>query len=310
MLVTAKEILQKAYRGQYAVPAFNVDNLEMLQAVVAAAEEARSPIMIATSESSLEYAGFRNLRALVYLAAEGRATLALHLDHGKDLECIKRCIDGGWTSVMFDGSDLPYEENIKKTQMVVRWARARGVSVEAELGALGTDEDLTRKGVTHFTDPDQAVDFVQATGIDSLAISIGTAHGPFKAKGGVRLDFKRLAEIKKKTRMPLVLHGASGLSQKLLKVAHNQCDIMHDCVRTEGARGVPDAQVKKAIRLGINKVNIGTDLRLAFVAGMRKALLEHTRYTDERKILGHAHDLVKEIALYKIKLFKNQSKKL
>ena len=304
MLTTAKDILQKAHRGHYAIPAFNVDNLEMLQAVIAAAEEARSPIIIATSESSLEYAGFRNLRALVYLAAEGSATLALHLDHGKDLELIKRCIDGGWTSVMFDGSDLPYEENVKKTQMVVRWARKRNVSVEAELGALGIDEDLTKEDGTHFTDPDQAVDFVKRTGIDSLAISIGTAHGPFKFKEKTQLDFKRLAEIKKRLRMPLVLHGASGIPTKLLRVVHNQCDLVHDCIRTEGARGVSDAAVRKAIRLGINKVNIGTDLRLAFVAGMRHALLAHTRYTDERKILSEAHNLIKDIALQKIQMFR------
>lgn len=305
MLVTAKELLQKAHRRQYAIPAFNVDNLEMLLAVVSAAEEARSPIIIATSESSLEYAGFHNLRALVYLAAEGKATLALHLDHGKNLDLIKRCIDGGWTSVMFDGSDLSYEENVKKTKMVVAWARKRGVSVEAELGALGTDEDLTKEGATHFTDPAQAVDFVRRTGIDALAISIGTTHGPFKARGATHLDFKRLAEIKKKTRMPLVLHGASGIPQKLLRTVHNQCDLIHDCVRTEGARGVSDASVRKAIQLGINKVNIGTDLRLAFIAGMRRALLEHTRYTDERKVLAEAHDLVKEVALQKIKLFRH-----
>lgn len=305
MLVTSKEILQKAHRGQYAVPGFNVDNLEMLQAVVEAAEEARSPIIVATSESSIEYAGFRNLRALTYLAAEGKATLALHLDHGKDLELIKRCIDGGWTSVMFDGSDLPQEDNVKKTQMVVRWAHKRGVSVEAELGALGTDEDLKKKGATHFTDPEQAVDFVKRTGIDALAISIGTAHGPFKAEGSVRLDFKRLAEIKRLTRMPLVLHGASGIPKKLLNIAHNQCDLIHDCVRTEGAHGVSDVAVRKAIQLGINKVNIGTDLRLAFIAGMRRALFEHSRYTDERKVLAEAYDLVKEIALHKIKLFRH-----
>lgn len=305
MLVTSNELSKKAHHGHYAVPAFNVDNLEMLQAVVSAAEEARSPVIIATSESSLEYAGFRNLRALAYLAAEGKATLALHLDHGKDMELIKRCIDGGWTSVMFDGSDLPYEENIKKTKMVVAWAKKRGVSVEAELGALGTNEDLTKAGAIHFTDPAQAVDFVKRTGIDALAISIGTAHGPFKAEGSVQLDFKRLAEIKKKTRMPLVLHGASGIPKKLLNIAHNQCDLIHDCVRTEGAHGVSDASVRKAIRLGVNKVNVGTDLRLAFIAGMRRALLEHTRYTDERKVLAEAHDLVKEIALHKIKLFRH-----
>lgn len=307
MLITLKELLQKAHRAHCAVPAFNVDNLEMLQAVVSAAEEAHSPIIAATSESSIEYAGFRNLRALVYLAAEGKATLVLHLDHGKDLKLIKRCIDGGWTSVMFDGSDLPYEENVKKTKMVVEWAKERGVSVEAELGALRTDEDLTKNSEreTLFTDPKQAVDFVKRTGIDALAVSIGTAHGPFKFKGKTQLDFARLAEIKKRTCMPLVLHGASGIPQKLLKIAHNQCDIIHDCVRTEGARGVSDAAVRKAIRLGINKVNIGTDLRLAFIAGMRNALLEHTRYTDERKILAEAHDLVKEIALQKIRLFRN-----
>lgn len=305
MLVTLKELLQKANRASYAIPAFNVDNLEMLQAVVSAAEETRLPIIVATSESSLEYAGFRNLRALTYLSAEGKATLALHLDHGKNLKLIKRCIDGGWTSVMFDGSELPYEENIRKTQMVVAWARERGVSVEAELGALGVDEDLTKKGGTHFTDPAQAVDFVKRTRIDALAISIGTAHGPFKFTKKTRLDFKRLTEIKKLTCMPLVLHGASGIPQKLLRIAHNQCDIMHDCVRTEGARGVSDAAVRTAIRCGINKVNIGTDLRLAFVVGMRSALIEHTRYTDERKVLAEAYDLVKEVALQKIRMFRH-----
>ncbi len=307
MLVTTKILLKKAQRGTYAIPAFNIDNLEMLQSVVAAADVAHSPIIIATSESSLKYGGLENIRALVYLAAEGKRTLALHLDHGKDMDTIKQCIEGGWTSVMFDGSSLPYHENVEHTKRVVAWARERGVSVEGELGALRTDEDLTQEGAreTLFTDPEQAVRFVKETGIDSLAISIGTAHGPFKFQGATKLDFKRLAEIRKRVSVPLVLHGASGVPKKILTIVHNQCATMHDCMRLEGAHGVSDAAIKKAIMSGICKINIGTDLRLAFLAGMRRALLEHTTVSDEREILKEARDLVKETAIKKIQLFRS-----
>ncbi|MBI4599512.1 class II fructose-bisphosphate aldolase [Candidatus Uhrbacteria bacterium] len=307
MLVTLKEILLDAQKKKYAVPAFNVDNLEMVQAVAEAAHEARARVIIATSESSLAYAGFQNLRALVYLAAERDGILALHLDHGKTMRTIKECIEGGWTSVMFDGSTLPYKENVAKTKQVVAWARKRNVSVEAEIGALRTDEDLTKEGTREalFTDPDQAVRFVKETGIDALAISIGTEHGPFKSVGKTKLDFKRLAEIRKRVSIPLVLHGASGVPKKILTIVHNQCDVLHDCVRLQGARGVSDAAIRKAISLGIRKINIGTDMRLAFTAGLRRALLEHITVSDERELLKEARELVKEVAMQKIRLFHN-----
>lgn len=307
MLVSLKEILKDAQKKKYAVPAFNVDNLEMVQAVTQAAHEARARVIIATSESSLAYAGFQNLRALVYLAAEKDGILALHLDHGKNMNMIKQCIEGGWTSVMFDGSALPYRENVAKTKQVVAWARKRNVSVEAELGALRTDEDLTREGAREalFTDPEQAARFVEETGIDALAISIGTAHGPFKFDGKTVLDFKRLAAIERRVSIPLVLHGASGIPKKILSIAHNQCDSLHDCVRLEGAHGVSDAAIRKAIALGIRKINIGTDLRIAFTAGLRRALMEHVTASDERELLRPARDLIKETVLQKIKLFKN-----
>lgn len=307
MLVTLKEILQDAQKKKYAVPAFNVDNLEMVQAVTDAGHEARARVIIATSESSLAYAGFENLRALVYLAAEKEGIYALHLDHGKNMNTIKQCIEGGWTSVMFDGSTLSYKENVAKTKQVVAWAHKRNVSVEAEIGALRTDEDLTKEGTREalFTDPEQAERFVKETGIDALAISIGTEHGPFKSVGKTQLDFKRLAEIKERVSIPLVLHGASGVPKKILTIAHNQCERMHDCVRLDGARGISDATIRRAISLGIRKINIGTDMRLAFTAGLRRALLKHTTVSDERQLLKEARDLVRETALQKIKLFKN-----
>lgn len=307
MLVTLKEILRDAVKKCYAVPAFNVDNLEMVQAVTEVTRALRARAIIATSESSLTYAGFANLRALVYLASEGSGTFTLHLDHGKNLDTIKKCIEGGWTSVMFDGSALPYKENVAKTKQVVAWARKRNVSVEAELGALRTDEDLTKEGERNalFTDPVQAVQFVKETGIDALAISIGTAHGPFKFEGRTRLDYRRLAEIKKRVSVPLVLHGASGIPKKILTTVHNQCENMHDCMRLEGAHGVSDSAIRKAIGLGIRKVNIGTDLRIAFTAGLRRGLLEHVTVSDERDLLKEGRELMKEIIAHKITLFRS-----
>ncbi|MBI2644817.1 class II fructose-bisphosphate aldolase family protein [Candidatus Uhrbacteria bacterium] len=309
MLVTMKSLLMRAQKGGYAVGAFNIDNLEGLQAVMQAAEETKSPVIIATSESTIQYAGLESIKALVHIAAEehSKISLALHLDHGKDLSLIKRCIDHGWTSVMFDGSLLPYEENVKKTQTVVSWAQAKGVTVEAELGALKTEEDA--RGAERevlFTDPKQAVDFVKKTGIDALAISIGTSHGPFKFEGKTVLDYKRLKEIKRLTRMPLVLHGASGIPAKIVSIIHEKCENMNDCKRLSSAHGVSSSAIKKAIACGINKVNIGTDLRLAFTAGVRKALIDHGEEYDEREFLKEARALVKQVAQEKMLLFKNK----
>lgn len=304
-----KSLLARAHKGGYAVGAFNIDNLEGLQAVMEAAEETKSPVIIATSESSITYAGFETIKALVHIAAEEypKISMALHLDHGKDLKLIKRCIDHGWTSVMFDGSLLSYEENVKKTQIVVGWARAKGVSVEAELGALKTEEDA--RGAERealFTDPKQAVDFVKKTKIDALAISIGTSHGPFKFEGKTVLDYKRLKEIKRLTRMPLVLHGASGISPKIVSIVHEKCENLNDCKRLSEAHGVSNTAIRKAIANGINKVNIGTDLRLAFTAGVRKALIDHSQEYDEREFLKEARLLVKQVVKEKMLLFKGK----
>ena len=309
MLVTMKSLLARAHKNEYAVGAFNIDNLEGLQAVMQAAEETKSPVIIATSESTIQYAGFETIKALVHIAAEEhqKISMALHLDHGKDLSLIKRCIDHGWTSVMFDGSLLPYEENIKKTQTVVAWAQTKGVTVEAELGALKTEEDA--RGTERealFTDPKQAVDFVKKTNIDALAISIGTSHGPFKFSGKTVLDYKRLKEIKRLTRMPLVLHGASGIPVKIVSIIHEKCENMSDCKRLSSAHGVSNAAIRKAIEYGINKVNIGTDLRLAFTAGMRKALIDHGEEYDEREFLKESRALVAQVVKEKMLLFKNK----
>lgn len=309
MLVTMKSLLTRAQKNGYAVGAFNIDNLEGLQAVMRAAEETRSPVIIATSESTLHYAGFETIQALVHIAAEEhpKISLALHLDHGKDMDLIRRCINHGWTSVMFDGSLLPYEENIKNTQTVVAWAQEKGVTVEAELGALKTEEDA--RGAERealFTDPIQAADFVKKTKIDALAISIGTSHGPFKFEGKTVLDYKRLKEIKQLTRMPLVLHGASGIPKKITSIIHEKCENIQDCKRLSDAHGVSNAAIRRAICYGINKVNIGTDLRLAFTAGMRKALINHKEEYDEREFLKEARALVMDVVREKMILFKNR----
>lgn len=305
MLVSAKSLLDHAHRHRYAVGAFNINNLEILQAVVAAALETKSPVIIQTSEGAIQYAGIDYLKAICYTAAKRSIKMALHLDHGKDLALLKQCIAWGWTSVMFDGSTLPYKENVSKTKQVVRWANAKGISVEAELGAIKGIEDLVnvKEREAFFTDPSQALDFVKKTGIDSLAISIGTAHGPFKFSSEPTLDFDRLKEIKRLTKKPLVLHGASGIPEHLLEMIHDHCEALDDCDRVKNARGVSDALIKKAIKLGINKINIDSDLRLAFLAGMRKTLLENTHAYDPRVLMKEAKELITNVVVQKMKLF-------
>ena len=311
MLVTAKQLLQKAYKGNYAVPALNISNLEVLQGIMEALTAMKSPAIIQTTESAIEYAGMEFLHALVTTAAKQYPVkISLHLDHGKDLKVVKKCIDAGWTSVMFDGSSLPYKENLSKTQQVVKWAKAKGVSVEAELGAIKGKEDKIDidARAAFFTDPAQAVEFVKATKIDSLAISIGTAHGPFKFEEKTILDFKRLSTIKAMTKIPLVLHGASGIPTQITDMLHTHCEDLHDCKRVAGAHGVSDAAIKKAISLGINKINIDSDLRLAFTAGMRNALLSKPEAYDPRDILSESRSLVKYVVEKKIALFGSANK--
>jgi fructose-bisphosphate aldolase class II len=304
-LVRGKEILTAAHQGGYAVGSFNINNLEILQGVVAGGVDMHSPLIIAVSEGALHYAGFAYIVAMVGAAsALAPIPMALHLDHGRDHTIIDRCIRGGFTSVMVDASHLPLEENIKETRRVVEMAHAEGVSVEAELGRLRGVEDLVsaEDREATFTDPAEAARFVAETGVDSLAPAIGTSHGAFKFKGGAALDLERLKAIRERVDIPLVLHGASTVPQQLLDL------VIHYGGELPEAKGVPDDQLKKAIALGINKINIDTDLRLALTAAVRRILGEDRRVFDPRKILGPARDLITQIVREKTQLFGSAGK--
>jgi fructose-bisphosphate aldolase class II len=277
MLVTGIEILEKAHKEGYAVGAFNTSNLEITQAIVEAAEETRSPVIIQVSESGLKYAGIETISAIVRtLAEKASIPIALHLDHGTDFATIMKCLRNGWTSVMIDASKYPLEENIKRTKAIVEIAHSMGVSVEAEIGKIGGTEDhiTVDEKEALMTDPEEALQFVKETGVDYLAIAIGTAHGPYK--GEPKLDFERLKKIKELLNIPLVLHGASG---------------------------VPEEAIKRAVSLGINKINIDTDIRQAFAARLRSLLEEDKQVYDPRKILGPCKDAMKEVIKKKMILF-------
>lgn len=282
MLVTGKEILDHAHKNGYAVGAFNVVNMEMLQAVIAAAEEEKSPVFIQTSEGALSYAGIETISALIRQKAEAASVpVAFHLDHGTSFETTVKCVRNGWTSVMIDGSHHVLEDNIALTRKVVEMAHSCGVSVEAELGRLGGIEDniSVDEKDARFTDPEEAKTFVAGTGVDYLAIAIGTAHG--KYKGVPKLDFDRLERIKGDLNMPIVLHGASGIDEE---------------------------SIKKAISLGINKINIDTDLRCAFTDTLRAVLAQQPDLFDLRKYIGPARDSVKAKVIEKIRLFGSNGK--
>lgn len=306
MLVTLKSVLQKAHKKGYAVGAFNINNLEALQAIMDAAEAERSPVIISTSEGAIDYAGMDELAALVHLAAKrSKRPVVFHLDHGKNIALVEKAIKSGYyTSVMFDGSSLPFEKNIEETKRLVNMAHKRGISLEAELGAIAGIEDFVSVSEkdAHLTNPDQAVEFVKKTGCDALAVAVGTSHGAYKFKGSSKLDFKRLEEIKKRTKKPLVLHGASGVPATI----KNLC-IKYGC-KIAKAKGVSDATVKKAVSLGINKVNIDTDLRIAFDAGVRKFLKENPEVIDPRKILGPAKELMTKVVRQKMQMLGSSKK--
>jgi fructose-bisphosphate aldolase class II len=302
MLCTTRDLFTGAEKNGYAVGAFNFANLEILQAIVQAAEETGSPAILAVSEGALKYGGFHNLLGLARTMAEySDAALAIHLDHGRDRRTISRCISEGFTSVMFDGSDLPFEENIRQTREVVEEARPNGVSVEGELGRLVGSEDGVEVSErdAQLTDPVQAKQFVEETGVDSLAVAIGTSHGPYKFSGKARLDFERLEAIDELVEAPLVLHGASGVDGEAVNNARASGIDIGD------ARGVTDEAIREAIRLGIRKINIDTDMRLCFTTTLRSTLMNNSRDLDPRKILAPPREAVKQVVKAKMELFSN-----
>jgi fructose-bisphosphate aldolase class II len=307
-LVTSTEMFKKAALGGYAIGAFNVNNMEIIQGIVEAAKEEKSPLILQVSAGARKYASPIYLRKLVEAAVEDSGLdIVLHLDHGEDFEICKMCIDDGFTSVMIDGSKYPFEENIALTRKVVEYAHARGVVVEAELGKLAGVEDdvnVSEKDAT-FTDPDQAAEFVERTGVDSLAIAIGTSHGAYKFKGEPRLDFARLEKITNLVpNTPLVLHGASTVLPEFVDLCNKYGGDI------PGAQGVPEDMIRQAATLGVCKVNIDTDLRLAMTAAIRRLLMESPKEFDPRKYLAPARSAIKDMVQHKIRNVLGSSNRL
>jgi len=280
--VTLRELMDQAEAGKYAVGAFNCNNMEIIQAIITAAEREKSPVIVQASQGAIKYAGLAYIVAMTRVAAEAASVpVCLHLDHGTSFEQVMQCIRQGFSSVMIDGSKLPLEENIELTNRVLAVARAVGVSVEAELGKIGGTEDEVSVSdwEASLTDPEEAKYFVDKTGVDALAVAIGTAHGRYK--GVPKLDFPRLKKIRELTGVPLVLHGSSG---------------------------VPDDAIRQAVELGVRKINIDTNIREAFVKGIREALEKNPDEIDPRKILGPAKEEMIAVIREKIRLFGSSGK--
>ena len=309
-LVTTKEMFKKAYAGGYAIGAFNINNMEIIQAITEAATEERSPVVLQVSAGARKYAKHEYLIALANAAVEvskGNLDLALHLDHGADFEICKACIDGGFTSVMIDGSHHSYEDNIAVTRKVVEYAHERGVVVEGELGVLAGVEDDVVAEHSSYTRPEEVEDFVTRTGVDSLAISIGTSHGAYKftAKQCTRnekgilvpppLRFDILEEIEKRLpEFPIVLHGASSVPQEYVAEINALGGQLPDAV------GIPEEQLRKAASMAVCKINIDSDIRLAMTAGIRRVFAEKPSAFDPREYLSVARDEVKKMVRHKI----------
>ena len=306
-LVTSKEMFAKALKSDYAVGAFNVNNMEIIQGIVDAVKEENAPVILQVSAGARKYARPAYLMKLVEAAViDTGLDICLHLDHGEDFEICKKCVDDGFTSVMIDGSKHPYEENIALTKQVVEYAHAHGVVVEAELGKLAGVEDnikVDARSAT-FTDPEEAAEFVQRTGVDSLAIAIGPSHGAYKFKGEPYLDFERLKTIHNLIPdTPLVLHGASTVLPEFV----NKCNQYGGNI--PGAQGVPEDMIRESTKWGICKVNIDTDLRLAMTAEVRKFLIENPAEFDPRKYLSPARAAIQGMVQHKIKNVLNASGK-
>lgn len=298
-LVTTKDMFAKALKSDYAIGAFNVNNMEIIQGIVSAAQEEKAPLILQVSAGARKYARPAYLLKLVEAAIlDSGLDIALHLDHGEDFEICKKCVDDGFTSVMIDGSKHSFEENIELTKQVVEYAHAHGVVVEAELGKLAGVEDnikVDARSAT-FTDPDEAAEFVERTGVDSLAIAIGTSHGAYKFKGEPYLDFERLQKIHALIpETPLVLHGASTVLPEFV----SRCNQYGGEI--PGAQGVPEDMITTAAKYGICKVNIDTDLRLAMTAEIRRYLIENPGDFDPRKYLAPARDAIQSMVQHKIR---------
>ena len=298
-LVTSKEMFKKSMDEHFAIGAFNVNNMEIIQGIVDAAAEENSPVILQVSSSAIKYARIGYLRKMIEAALEEHdIPIVLHLDHGPDFETCKMCVDNGFTSVMFDGSKYDFEENVRLTKQVVDYAHEHGVVVEAELGKLaGVEDDVNvSEEDSMYTDPMQAKEFVERTGCDSLAIAIGTSHGAYKFKGEPRLRFDILAKVKELIpNTPIVLHGASTVIPELVEMCNKYGG------NIPGAKGVPDEILHEASKSGASKINVDTDLRLAMTAQIRKVFAEDPSVFDPRKYLGEARNQIKETVQHKIR---------
>ena len=304
-LVNTREMFKKAMAGHYAIPAFNFNNMEQLQAIISASAEAKSPVILQVSKGAREYANSTLLRYMaqgaVQMAKEigwANPQITLHLDHGDSLELVKSCIEYGFSSVMIDGSHHPYEKNVEITKSVVDYAHKYDVTVEGELGVLAGIEDDVKAEQHTYTQPDEVEDFLKKTGVDSLAISIGTSHGAYKFKPGtdpkIRLDI--LAEIEKKIPgFPIVLHGSSSVPQEYVNMVNKYGGKLDDAI------GIPEEQLRAASKSAVCKINIDSDGRLAMTAAIRKVFVEKPAEFDPRKYFGPARDELKKLYLHKIK---------
>lgn len=300
-LVNTTEMFKKAYADGYAIGAFNVNNMEIIQGITEACHDLKAPVILQVSAGARKYANHTYLTKLVEAAVllNPELPIALHLDHGPSFELCKDCIDGGFTSVMFDGSSKPYEENVEEARRVAEYAHKYNVTVEAELGQLaGIEDDVSvDEDKAHFTDPDQVEDFVKRTGVDSLAIAIGTSHGAYKFKPGQKpqLRFDILEEVSQRLPgFPIVLHGASSVVPEFVRQINQYGGSMPDAI------GIPEDMLRKAATMAVCKINIDSDLRLAMTASIRKHMAENPSHFDPRQYLGPARTAIKEMVEHKI----------
>ena len=297
-LVTTTEMFKKAYEGGYAIGAFNINNMEIIQAIAEAAEENKSPVIMQVSAGARKYAKHEYLMALAQAAVKDSGIdVALHLDHGADFDICKSCIDGGFTSVMIDGSKYSFEENIELTRKVVEYAHERGVVVEGELGKLAGVEDDVKVDADDamYTNPAEVEEFVSKTGVDSLAIAIGTSHGAYKFKGEPRLRFDILEEVGKRLPgFPIVLHGASSVPQEYVREINSIGGKLPDAI------GIPEEELRQAAKLAVCKINIDSDLRLAMTGTIRKYFAEHPDHFDPRQYLKPARANIRELVKHKL----------